>query len=48
MADNIRAVIDCSDATGHFADVWLMTAAIVSVGVVLFTFGFCEKAPSGR
>ncbi len=31
------------DATGRFADGWLMTAAIVATGVVLFGFGFRER-----
>ncbi len=32
------------DATGRFADGWLMTAAIVAAGVALFAHGFREKA----
>ena len=31
------------DATGRFADGWLMTAAIVAAGVVLFAFAFRER-----
>jgi len=32
------------DATGRFADGWLMTAAIVAGGVALFAHGFRERA----
>ena len=31
------------DATGRFADGWLMTAAIVAAGVALFAYGFRER-----
>ena len=31
------------DATGSFADGWLMTAAIVAGGVALFAYGFRER-----
>lgn len=33
------------DATGRFADGWLMTAAIVASGVALFAYGFRERTP---
>ena len=32
------------DATGRFADGWLMTAAIVAAGVALLAFGFRERS----
>ncbi len=34
------------DATGRFADGWLMTAAIVAGGVALLTYGFRERSAS--
>lgn len=34
------------DATGRFADGWLMTAAIVAVGVALLAYGFSERSSS--
>ncbi len=32
------------DATGRFADGWLMTAVIVAFGVALFAYGFRERS----
>jgi len=35
------------DATGRFADGWLMTAAVVAGGVALLVFGFRERPAGG-